>query len=148
MTSLRPSRELLVLLALLIGPSASVVAEDTPELQGRKLFLKLQCIKCHNATADAKAPNLEALFGKKVKLDSGKTVTVDEAYIVESIRKPKAKVVEGWEPIMPAYDEKKVSDEEVKALVAFIKSLKPGDTPKEKQKEKEKPKEPTPPREK
>jgi cytochrome c oxidase subunit 2 len=96
-------------------------------LEGRKLFLKLQCIRCHTSTAEAKAPTLERLYGTKVALKDGGIVDADEAYIVESIRKPRAKVVEGWEAIMPAYDSEQATDEEVKALVAFIKSLKPGD---------------------
>jgi len=94
---------------------------------GRQLFLKLNCIKCHTGKADAEAPILEGLWGTKVALEGGGAVTVDEEYIKESIRKPKAKVVQGWEPSMPAYDAEKVMDEEVNALVAYIKSLKPGD---------------------
>jgi cytochrome c oxidase subunit 2 len=99
----------------------------TPAQAGRQLFLKLQCFRCHGGGADAKGPNLEGLFGAKVKLEGGKAVTADEVYIVESIRKPKAKVVEGREPIMPAFDKDAVSDEDVKLLVAYIKSLRPGD---------------------
>jgi cytochrome c oxidase subunit 2 len=101
--------------------------EARQAFEGRKLFLKLQCIKCHTAGPNAKAPNLEGLFGTKVKLEGDKVVTADEGYIVESIRKPREKVVEGWIPLMPAYDQKMVSDEEVKQLVAYLKSLKPGD---------------------
>jgi mono/diheme cytochrome c family protein len=95
--------------------------------QGRQLFLKLQCIRCHSATPTGKAPLLEGLYGTKVPLKGGGTATADDAYIIESIRKPKAKVVEGWEPSMPAYDKDQVSDEDMKALVAFIRSLKKGE---------------------
>ncbi len=38
-------------------------------------------------------------------------------------------MVEGWEPIMPAYDEAQVSAEEMNSLVAYIRSLKKGTTP-------------------
>jgi cytochrome c oxidase subunit 2 len=101
--------------------------DGSPAHQGRQLFLKLNCIKCHTAKADSQAPNLEGLFGRKEKLRGGEAVVVDEAYVVESIRKPRAKVVDGWEPIMPAYEKDVVSEKEVQALVAYIKSLKPGD---------------------
>ena len=38
--------------------------------EGRKLFLKLQCVTCHSAAAKAKAkgPLLDGLFGTKVAL--------------------------------------------------------------------------------
>jgi cytochrome c oxidase subunit 2 len=91
--------------------------------EGRQLFLRLQCIRCHTATQTGKAPVLEGLYGTKVLLKGGGSVLADDAYIVESIRKPKAKVVDGWEAIMPAYDEKMVSEAQMNALVAYIKSL-------------------------
>ncbi len=94
---------------------------------GRQLFAKLKCSTCHTGTATAKGPVLENLYGTKAPLEGGGTADADEAYLVESIRKPRAKVVEGWTPIMPAYDETQASAEEVNALVAYIKSLKPGD---------------------
>jgi cytochrome c oxidase subunit 2 len=106
------------------------VADGTLAWNGRKLFLKNQCLTCHSAEAQAKGPNLEGLWGKAVPLKDGGMVRVDEQYIRESILRPRAKVVEGWEPIMPAFDKEKISEEEMIALIAYIKSLKPGDTPK------------------
>ncbi len=96
---------------------------------GRKLFLKLQCAVCHSGTANAMAPNLEGLYGKKVALKGGGAEIADDQYIRQSIRQPKAKVVEGWEPIMPPFDKEKLTDEEMVALVAYVRLLKPGDTP-------------------
>ncbi|MBM3979562.1 MAG: c-type cytochrome [Planctomycetes bacterium] len=94
---------------------------------GRQLFLKLQCNICHSGAPNAKAPFLEGLFGTKVALRGGGSEVADEQYIRESIRKPKAKIVEGWEPIMPAYTLDLVTEEEVNALVAYIRSArKPG----------------------
>lgn len=94
--------------------------------EGRQLFLKLQCIRCHSATPDAKAPTLEGLYGAKVKLKGGGAVIADEQYLRESIRKPKSKVVDGWEPIMPAYNAEQASEEDLNALVAYLRSLKKG----------------------
>lgn len=104
--------------------------ENTRANEGRQLFLKLQCANCHSGKAGAKAPNLGALYGSKVALKGGAETTADEAYLAESVRKPKAKVVDGWEPIMPAYDETQATAEEVNALVAYLKSLKNGAAPK------------------
>jgi cytochrome c oxidase subunit 2 len=48
-------------------------------------------------------------------------VTADDAYLRESIRQPDAKVVDGFQPIMPAFPDLK--DEEVEALVEFIEGV-------------------------
>ena len=45
-----------------------------------------------------------------------------------SILYPEAKVVQGWEPIMPTF-KGQVEEEELIKLLAFIRSLKPGQTP-------------------
>lgn len=97
--------------------------------EGRQLFLKLQCIRCHSASPTGKAPVLEGLYGSRAPLKGGGAEIVDDAYIIESIRRPRLKVVDGWEAIMPAYDETQVTAEELNALVAYIRSLKKGTTP-------------------
>jgi cytochrome c oxidase subunit 2 len=99
--------------------------------EGRELFLKLQCIRCHSATPTGKAPVLEGLYGSRVPLKGGGGVIADSEYIKKSIRRPRADVVEGWEAIMPAFDESQVSDHDLEALVAYIRSLRKGSTPDE-----------------
>ena len=103
-------------------------AEGSLALQGRKLFLKLQCITCHSANSQARAPVLEDLYGRTVNLRDGRTVVADNGYLRESILYPEAKVVQGWESIMPTF-KGQVNEEELIRLLAFIKSLKPGRTP-------------------
>jgi cytochrome c oxidase subunit 2 len=111
-------------------------AEGSLALEGRKLFLKLECITCHSANSNARAPVLEGLYGRRVHLNDGSTVIADEGYIRESILNPRAKIVQGWEPIMPTFkgqladEEAKLSEEDALIrLVAFIESLRPGETP-------------------
>jgi cytochrome c oxidase subunit 2 len=65
---------------------------------------------------------LEGLFGKQVRLQDGRTVTVDENYIRESILDPKAKIAAGYEPIMPNFTGL-LSEEQIAQLVAYIKSI-------------------------
>jgi len=96
--------------------------------EGRQLFLKLQCVTCHSANAVAKAPVLEGLYGTRVPLKGGGAEVADEAYILESILKPRAKIVSGWEPIMPSYEGQITADDQA-ALVAYIRSMKRGTTP-------------------
>ncbi len=98
--------------------------------EGRQLFLKLQCIICHGEKPNAKGPSLIGLYGSKVALKGVGFVVADDEYIRASIRRPKLQVVDGWEPIMPAYGPENVSADDLAALVAFLRSVrKPADVP-------------------
>jgi cytochrome c oxidase subunit 2 len=108
-------------------PGTGNPADGTAAADGRALFLKLQCVKCHAGDSQARAPRLEEIFGKEVPGYPG--LFRDENYIQESILNPKAKVVQGWKEIMPSF-EGQVTAEDMQALVSFIKSLKAGGTPK------------------
>ena len=57
-----------------------------------------------------------------MKLQGGNTVTADEDYIRESILDPRAKIVAGYQPIMPTF-KGLVSEEGMLQLIAYIKSL-------------------------
>jgi cytochrome c oxidase subunit 2 len=103
-------------------------AEGSLALQGRKIFLKYRCISCHSANENARAPVLEALFGKTVRLRDGRTVRADEAYIRQSVLDPGAKIVAGYENIMPTF-EGQLDEEEIIKLIAFLEALGPGETP-------------------
>jgi cytochrome c oxidase subunit 2 len=89
---------------------------------GAKLFQDLACNTCHRPDAQGRGPVLEGLFGKTVTLQSGETVTVDEAYVRESILQPSAKITAGFQPIMPTF-QGLVSEEQLLELIEYIKSL-------------------------
>ena len=103
-------------------------ADGSAALAGRQLFLKLQCVSCHRADAEARAPVLEGLYGRRVALQGGGGAVADAAYIRESILVPAKQVTEGWEPIMPTF-QGQVNEDEVLQLIAYIQSLRQGDTP-------------------
>jgi len=63
-----------------------------------------------------------------VPLSDGTVATADEAYLRDSILKPRAKLAAGYEPLMPSY-EGKISEDELIAVVAYIKSLAEGTRP-------------------
>ena len=96
---------------------------ESAEDAGKKLFEGNRCVTCHNDTADARGAPLGGVFGSKVALKDGSTVLADENYLRESILRSTAKVVAGFEPIMPTY-EGQLSEEQVLQLVAYIKTLK------------------------
>jgi cytochrome c oxidase subunit 2 len=89
---------------------------------GEKIFAELGCATCHRSDAQGRGPNLLGVFGKPVQLEDGRIVTADENYVRESILDPGAKIVKGFKPVMPTF-QGLVSEEQVNALVAYVKSL-------------------------
>ncbi len=80
----------------------------------------LAAATCHRSDTQGRGPNLQGVFGKPVQLEDGRTVTADENYLRECILDPGAKRVKGFQPIMPTF-QGLVSEEQVNALVAYIK---------------------------
>jgi cytochrome c oxidase subunit 2 len=103
-------------------------AEGSLALEGRKTFLKYRCVSCHSGDGAARAPTLEELYGRPVPLTDGRTVLADEDYLRESILNPSAKIVAGFQDIMPTF-RGQVSEEEIIQLIAFVRMLRRGDTP-------------------
>jgi len=99
------------------GRAAGSLAEN-----GEKLFQDLACGNCHKADGSGRCPNLVGLFGRNVQLSDGHNITADEAYIRESILRPDAKIVAGYQPLMPTF-QGLVTEEGVLQLVEYIKSL-------------------------
>jgi cytochrome c oxidase subunit 2 len=89
---------------------------------GQNIFQQLGCVTCHRSDTQGRGPNLVGLFGKQVQLEDGRTVIADENYVRESILNPSAKIVSGFKPIMPVF-QGLVSEEQLNALIAYIKSL-------------------------
>jgi len=96
--------------------------EGTLASTGAKLFADLACNTCHRPDAQGRGPVLEGLFGKTVQLQGGGTVTVDEAYVRESILTPAAKITASFQPIMPTF-QGIVTEEQLLALIEYVKSL-------------------------
>lgn len=95
---------------------------QTPVEIGKDLFnAKLGCASCH-AGQNQRGAKLEGIWGKEVKLSNGQSVMVDEQYVRNSILNPSSQIVEGFQPIMPTF-KGQVSEEQLVALVAYIKSL-------------------------
>jgi cytochrome c oxidase subunit II len=92
---------------------------------GEKIFAELGCSTCHRSDAPGRGPDLQGVFGKPVQLEDGRTVTADENYLRECILDPGSRRVKGYAPIMPTF-QGLVSEEQVNALVAYIKSISSG----------------------
>lgn len=99
------------------GRSTGSAAEN-----GAKLFTDLACITCHKDDTTGRGPVLGGLFGSTVELQDGRRVVADENYLRESIVNPQAKIVRGYQPIMPTF-QGTVSEENLLQLIAYIKTL-------------------------
>jgi cytochrome c oxidase subunit II len=90
--------------------------------QKQSLLQQLRCVNCHTADeGTSRGPPLDFLVGRRVQLQNGDSVTADENYIRESILRPQAKIVAGYQPIMPTF-EGQLSEEMLNRLIAEIKA--------------------------
>ncbi|HMQ35872.1 MAG TPA: cytochrome c, partial [Chloroflexaceae bacterium] len=106
------------------APAAGGPVEFDAELaaQGEQIFANIGCAACHRGDGAGIGPSLEGLYNRERPLADGGTVLADEAYLIESILNPTARVAEGYQPVMPPY-EGQLSDDQVAQLVEYIKSL-------------------------
>jgi cytochrome c oxidase subunit 2 len=82
------------------------------------------CVACHSLDGSKiVGPSFKGIAGSKRDLESGGSILADENYFRESILQPTAKIVKGYPPAMPPY-QGQLEDEEISALIEFIKSVK------------------------
>jgi len=87
-----------------------------------KLLEAKDCLTCHSIDgSEGIGPTLKGIYNRKTKLKGGSTVIADEAYLREAIMNPGAKMVDGFDDVMPKPE---MTDEEVNALIEYLKNLK------------------------
>jgi len=95
-----------------------------PSDLGKMVWEMKGCNSCHTVDgAKGEGPSFKGLFGRTEKFKDGSTIVADENYIRESILNPQAKVVAGFEPIMPTF-QGLLREIEIKGVIAYIKELK------------------------
>lgn len=93
------------------------------EEYGKQLYTSKACNTCHRVDGVAfTGPSFNGIFGHPVSLTGGGSAPVDENYLRESILNPQAKIVAGYQPVMPTY-QGLLDSRQVDALIAYIKSL-------------------------
>jgi mono/diheme cytochrome c family protein len=106
-------------------PSTPIEDPD-PVKQGQALAARFGCAACHSADGSPKVgPTWKGLFGSEENLTDGSTAIVDAAFVIESILDPDAKITQGFTAnIMPKDFGEKLSDSDIDAIIAYLKSLK------------------------
>ena len=96
--------------------------EGSLSQRGAALFQQLACNSCHLDTGQGRGPSLKDIFGKQVELADGRRVLVDETYLRESILNSQAKIVKGFQPLMPTF-QGLISEEGLLALIEYVRSM-------------------------
>jgi cytochrome c oxidase subunit II len=91
--------------------------------KGEALFQQMGCVNCHLSDGSGRCPNLVGIWGRPQHTNVG-AVVADAAYVRESILNPSAKVVDGYQNIMPTF-QGIVSEEGVQQLIEYVKSIGP-----------------------
>lgn len=94
----------------------------TAALRGEDKFKNYGCAACHVNEIGERAPRLEGALGKKVRMQDGEWISIDEDYLRESIKNPRARQRAGYRLIMPDYSAS-LSEEDVADIIAYIKSM-------------------------
>ncbi len=95
--------------------------------EGAHLIEVKGCIACHTTDGTSKiGPTFKGVFGKKeIVIRNGKEreITVDEAFIKQTLLHPEIDRVKGFPPVMPS-QQGQLTDKEIDDIIEYIKSLK------------------------
>ncbi len=102
-------------------PPAPPAPSPPAVLPGGELIETYGCTACHSIDGTLlTAASFKGLYGTTRVLTDGSTVTADENYLRQSIERPEAKIVKGFEPNMP---EMPLTPAEVQAMIDYLKTL-------------------------
>jgi cytochrome c oxidase subunit 2 len=93
--------------------------------QGHELVKSKGCISCHSVdgSPNSVGPSFKGIWGKSQEMADGSQTVVNDQYIRESIVQPNARIVKGFNPVMPTF-QGLLDEAEINAVAAFIKDLK------------------------
>ena len=101
--------------------------ETAESLDGQMVVEKYGCQACHSYDGTKLVgPSFKGIFGEKATVETSgvkREIIVDDEYIKTSIYEPEVDVVEGYRKGQMITYKGMVSEEEVQAIIAFIKSL-------------------------
>lgn len=102
-------------------PEGMSAADAALVATGQGLYAAKTCIACHSVDGNRTVgPSFKGLWGTTHKLADGSDITVDDAYFAQSVKDPMSQIAEGYPPAMPPLG---LSDDEIAALAAYVKTL-------------------------
>jgi cytochrome c oxidase subunit 2 len=103
------------------GVTPAKPTPDDPVARGRALAADNGCTACHSEDGSPLVgPTFKGIWGRSEPLESGRTIVVDEPYLVRSIKEPSADVVEGYPDAMPPQP---LTDAQIQDVIAWLKTL-------------------------
>jgi cytochrome c oxidase subunit II len=95
----------------------------SPAQAGRLLFERRGCMQCHSTDGTRIiGPTMKDLFASELSYGRGNKIVADENYIRESMYDPGAKVVDGFDNVMPSF-KGMFSEKDVDAMIAYLKTI-------------------------
>ncbi len=108
-----------------VGESSAGGGEMSLVDKGKQIYAQRACIGCHSVDGSKMTgPTWKGLYGSDRNFSEGPAVKADDNYLRDSIMTPNKQVVQGYPPNqMPSY-QGQLTDDDVTAVIEFIKSLK------------------------
>ncbi|MDX2150960.1 MAG: cytochrome c oxidase subunit II [Bryobacteraceae bacterium] len=90
---------------------------------GKLIYEQRGCTQCHSIDGTrGQGPSFKGIWAQSHKFQDGSSLSVDANYIRQSILEPQAKIVAGYEPIMPSF-QGLLREREILGVIEYIKSL-------------------------
>jgi cytochrome c oxidase subunit 2 len=106
-----------------LAEASNFLDRMSPAEGGALLYAQRGCTQCHSVDGSANiGPTFLNLFGSSRQFTDGTTGLADEEYIRQSILEPQARVIAGYQPVMPTY-QGRLKDREIMAIIEYIKTL-------------------------
>ncbi|CAM2066112.1 cytochrome c oxidase subunit II [Sulfidibacter corallicola] len=96
----------------------------TPVEAGEALFVERGCKGCHSIDGTKLVgPSVLDLMGREEILEGGERVTVDDNYIMDSIKYPDRQIVAGYpKGQMPSFDGQ-LTNEDISNIITYLKTI-------------------------
>ena len=112
------------------APTIDVAFSPSPGVSGdaalgEQAYQAYGCNACHsNDGAALVGPTWLGLYGTEEELEDGGSALVDDAYVIESVKEPNAKITAGFTAgLMPNQNTLGFSDDDILHIIAYMKTL-------------------------
>lgn len=99
-------------------------AQEDPVEIGKQVATSAGCVACHSIDGSTLVgPSWKGLYGSTSSFTDGSSGPVDDAYLHQSIVDPGAKIVNGFQDVMPKNFGQTLTPAEITGLIEYIKTL-------------------------